>query len=189
MNAMKVARFAGFDGVFYKESPEPRAYCRTSAVLAGLTILFAMGAAAQTPAPPVLNTPYQCANGITYTVTVCKPFGATDQWCETIEKQNGNLVTAMDSSWSSMTGRLKGCTVATPAPATPPAPQPPANSQQTFNPSVSEGISDGRPDHGADKGLEPHRYCESPGERDARFRTDDQRFSGSARRPTTNHSG
>lgn len=134
MNAMKVARFAGFDGVFYKESPEPRAYCRASAVLAGLAILFAMGAAAQSPAPPVLNTPYQCANGITYTVTVCKPFGATDQWCETIERQNGNLVTAMDSSWSSMTGRLKGCTVATPAPATPPAPQPPANSQQTFNP-------------------------------------------------------
>ena len=116
MNAMKVARFAGFDGVFYKESPEPRAYCRASAVLAGLAILFAMGAAAQTPAPPVLNAPYQCANGITYTVTVCKPFGATDQWCETIERQNGNLVTAMDSSWSSMTGRLKGCTVPRPRP-------------------------------------------------------------------------
>jgi hypothetical protein len=81
----------------------------------------------------VLNTPYQCANGITYVVTVCKPFGATDQWCETIERQNGNLVTAMDSSWSSMTGRLQGCTVAPASAASPPAP-PAASTQQTFNP-------------------------------------------------------
>ena len=134
MDAMKVARFAGFYEAFYKRPFEPRAWRRTTAILAGLTILLALAAAAQSPAPPVLNTPYQCANGITYTVTVCKPFGATDQWCETIERQNGNLVTAMDSSWSSMTGRLKGCTVATPAPATSPASQPPTNSQQTFNP-------------------------------------------------------
>jgi hypothetical protein len=97
-------------------------------------VLLATAAVAQTPAPPVLNAPYQCANGITYTVTVCKPFGATDQWCETIERQNGNLVTAMDSSWSSMTGRLKGCTVAS-APASPPSSAPAGSgAQQTFNP-------------------------------------------------------
>ena len=68
----------------------------------------------------MLNVPYQCADGITYTVTICKPYRA-DQWCETVEKQNGNLVTTMDSAWSQMTGRLKGCSV-TPAPRDPGSP-------------------------------------------------------------------
>ena len=61
--------------------------------------------------PPQINVPYRCANGITYTVLNCKPFRA-DQWCRTTEEQNGNLVTTMDSAWSSMTGRLQGCTTA-----------------------------------------------------------------------------
>lgn len=60
-------------------------------------------------APPILNSPYVCTNGITYTVTTCKPYRA-DQWCETTEMQNGRLVTTMDSAWSQMTGLLKGCT-------------------------------------------------------------------------------
>jgi hypothetical protein len=117
-------------------TPKSKASVGKMASLILATFFTTAGSSAQTPAPPVLNVPYQCANGITYTVTVCKPFGTTDQWCETIERQNGNLVTAMDSSWSSMTGRLKGCTVATapPSPATSPAPQPAANSQQTLNP-------------------------------------------------------
>jgi hypothetical protein len=107
---------------------------RTSAALAGLVILLAAAAAAQSPAPPVLNTPYVCANGLAYTVTTCKPYRA-DQWCETVEKQNGNVVTTMDSAWSQMTGRLAGCTVA-PPPANPAAPAAPsaASTQQTFNP-------------------------------------------------------
>jgi len=137
MDAMKVARFSGFEDAFYKEPPEPRSMRRIFALHAGLSIILALAAAAQSPAPPVLNVPYQCANGITYTVTICKPYRA-DQWCETVEKQNGNLVTTMDSAWSQMTGRLKGCTVtppsATPAAPTPAASQPPANSQQTLNP-------------------------------------------------------
>ncbi len=134
MDAMKVARFAGFYCALHKRSPELPLRRRASAALAGLTILLTMAAAAQSPAPPVLNTPYVCANGITYTVTICKPYRA-DQWCETVEKQNGNLVTTMDSAWSQMTGRLKGCTV-TPTPASPAPTAPPAssNSQQTFNP-------------------------------------------------------
>ena len=111
MGAIKVTRFAGFDSAFYEGLLRHARGGRTSAVLAGLTILFAMAAAAQAPAPPVLNSPYVCANGLTYTVTVCKPYRA-DQWCETVEKQNGNVVTTMDSAWSQMTGRLKGCTVA-----------------------------------------------------------------------------
>ncbi|HVN92593.1 MAG TPA: hypothetical protein VMT38_02805 [Terracidiphilus sp.] len=106
-----------------------------SAAFAGITAILATAAAAQSPGPPVLNTPYQCANGITYTVTVCKPFGATDQWCETIERQNGNLVTAMDSSWSSMTGRLKGCTLASAPASAPPSAPAGAGAQQTFNPA------------------------------------------------------
>jgi hypothetical protein len=108
--------------------------------LATLSIVFAAAAAAQ--APPILNSPYVCANGITYTVTVCKPYRA-DQWCETTEKQNGNLVTTMDSSWSSMTGRLAGCTNAgnskpanaAPAPAASTAAQPSAAGSQNLNPA------------------------------------------------------
>jgi hypothetical protein len=104
-------------------------------------MLLVTAVAAQTPAPPVLNSPYVCANGLTYTVTTCKPYRA-DQWCETVEKQNGNVVTTMDSAWSQMTGRLKGCTVAAApaAPATPaanPAPATPSSTgaQQTLNPA------------------------------------------------------
>ena len=136
MGTIKVARFAGFGGAFYEGHPETRACGRIPAVLAGLTILFSIAAAAQTPAPPVLNSPYVCANGLTYIVTACKPYRA-DQWCETVEKQNGNVVTTMDSAWSQMTGRLKGCSVAA-APAPNPAPaspsQPSDATQQTFNP-------------------------------------------------------
>jgi hypothetical protein len=83
---------------------------------AGLRILFlltmlASASSALAQAPPVLNTPYRCANGITYTVTVCKPYRA-DQWCQWTEQQNGQVVTTVNSSWSSMTGRLQGCTIA-----------------------------------------------------------------------------
>jgi hypothetical protein len=110
-----------------------------------LVLCLATAAVAEGQSPPILNSPYVCANGITYTVSVCKLFGA-DQWCETTEMQNGRLVTKMDSSWSSMTGRLKGCSNAAagkpagaaPSAATntpPSAPAHPASgAQQTFNP-------------------------------------------------------
>ena len=106
--------------------------------LAALSIGLA-GTGAMGQGAPILNSPYVCANGITYTVTICKPY-RTDQWCETTEMQNGRLVTAMDSAWSSMTGRLKGCTNAangkpqaagTPAAAA----EPPGGAQQTLNPA------------------------------------------------------
>jgi len=111
-----------------------------AASIVGLAI-FSVSMSAHAQAPPILNSPYVCANGITYTVTTCKPYRA-DQWCETVEKQNGNQVTAMDSAWSSMTGRLQGCTnagnakpaSAAPTPSTSQTAQPAANSQQTFNP-------------------------------------------------------
>jgi len=66
-------------------------------------------------APPKINVPYHCANGITYTILVCKPYRA-DQWCQWKEEQNGNLVTTVNSTWSSMTGRLQGCTTGAAAP-------------------------------------------------------------------------
>ena len=139
MYGKKIAGLAGSVGASLLGSREPGASMRAFAAFAGLTILFASSAAPQAPAPPVLNSPYVCANGLTYTVTTCKPYRA-DQWCETVEKQNGNVVTTMDSAWSQMTGRLKGCTVAA-TPATPAAnpapassPRPSGATQQTFNP-------------------------------------------------------
>ena len=142
MYGRRVAGSLGFKGAFRAGVCELSASERPFAVLAGLTILLATAATAQAPAPPVLNSPYVCANGLTYTVTTCKPYRA-DQWCETVEKQNGNVVTTMDSAWSQMTGRLKGCTVAA-APASPATPaanpaaasysQPSGGTQQTFNP-------------------------------------------------------
>ncbi|HSU18252.1 MAG TPA: hypothetical protein VLI45_00785 [Acidobacteriaceae bacterium] len=65
-------------------------------------------------APPKINVPYRCANGLTYTVLACKPYRA-DQWCTWKQEQNGNLVTTANSAWTSMTGRLQGCTTAGPA--------------------------------------------------------------------------
>jgi hypothetical protein len=134
MHAFKATRSTGFDGTFNKGSCKLSAARRNSAVLAGLMILLTIAATAQSPTPPVLNVPYVCANGLTYTVTTCKPYRA-DQWCETVERQNGNVVTTMDSAWSQMTGRLAGCAVA-PPPTSPPAPATPAaaSTQQSFNP-------------------------------------------------------
>ena len=71
----------------------------------GVDARFAVGQAA--PGNPQINVPYRCANGITYTILVCKPFGA-DQWCQWREDQNGQTVTTVNSTWSSMTGRLQG---------------------------------------------------------------------------------
>src|SRR5580692_990038 len=107
MYAFKATRSTGFDGAFSKGFRRPGTAMRAFAVLAGLAILLATAASAQSPAAPVLNVPYVCANGLTYTVTTCKPYRA-DQWCETVEKQNGNVVTTMDSAWTQMTGRLAG---------------------------------------------------------------------------------
>jgi hypothetical protein len=135
MYVKKIAGFAESYAASLLENRKPGNARRTFAILAGLTILLVNAGTAQAPAPPVLNVPYICANGLTYTVTTCKPYRA-DQWCETVEKQNGNVVTTMDSAWSQMTGRLAGCTVkppsASPAAASAPAA---ATTQQTFNPA------------------------------------------------------
>jgi len=117
----------------------PAVFARRAAGSLAIVLSLASTVAEAAQAPPILNSPYVCANGITYTVSACKPFGA-DQWCETTETQNGRLVTKMDSSWSSMTGRLQGCTNATTgkqagaAPSAPASAQPPSDAQQSFNP-------------------------------------------------------
>ena len=87
---------------------------RTIRLIVALAVLVSGAAISEqmlAQSPPQLNTPYRCANGITYTVLNCKPYRA-DQWCRTTEEQNGNLVTTFDSAWTSMTGRLQGCTTA-----------------------------------------------------------------------------
>lgn len=134
MYAFNAARSMGYQRAFSKGLSKPGAAIRDSAALAGLAILLATASAAQSPAPPVLNVPYVCANGMTYTLSVCKPWHANDWWCEETEKQNGQVVNTADRSWSSMAGLLQGCTTA-PKPTTPLAsPQPSAAAQTTFNP-------------------------------------------------------
>ena len=102
------------------------------------TTLAASGAFAQT-APPQINVPYRCANGITYTILLCKPYGS-DQFCQWREDQNGQTVTTVNSTWSSMTGRLQGCTTSAPANSAttakqPSSGQPAGGNQQALNPA------------------------------------------------------
>ncbi len=140
MYGRSIAGTVGFSGVFLAGFPRLGALGSPFAVLAGLTILLAATATAQAPAPPVLNSPYVCANGMSYTVTTCKPWG-TNQMCQYSEFKNGNHVTDAVTLWTQMTGLLQGCTVAA-APASPAPPRAPASgpsqpagsTQQTFNP-------------------------------------------------------
>ena len=111
----------------------------SSLSVVALTLATNCALAQATPqGAPQINVPYRCANGITYTILLCKPYGS-DQFCQWREDQNGHTVTTVNSTWSAMTGRLQGCTVAaTPASAgtkpTQPAPSQAAGSQQSFNP-------------------------------------------------------
>lgn len=96
---------------------------RAKRLAVGLAVLLCglvMTEPVRAQAPPKMNVPYHCANGLTYTILECKPYRA-DQWCQWREEQNGNLVTTANSTWSSMTGRLQGCTTGAAAPN--PAPQ------------------------------------------------------------------
>ena len=101
-------------------------------------ICFAASVSALAQNPPILNSPYVCANGITYTVTACKPY-RTDQWCNWVEKQNGQIVTSVNSTWTSMTGRLQGCTNA--ASAQSPASGAAASPAPTAAPSALHAMS------------------------------------------------
>lgn len=83
--------------------------------LVALLSCLGMVAPVYSQGPPQLNVPYRCANGITYTILACKPY-RDDQWCQWKEEQNGRLVTTVNSTWSSMTGRLQGCVIGVPEP-------------------------------------------------------------------------
>ncbi|MFC5863233.1 hypothetical protein ACFPT7_13090 [Acidicapsa dinghuensis] len=99
---------------------------RIERLVIALALLFGAGMVVPSfgQAPPQLNVPYRCANGITYTILACKPYRA-DQWCQWKEEQNGRLVTTVNSTWSSMTGRMQGCVIG------PPEPKSTAGEQQT----------------------------------------------------------
>ncbi|HET9400647.1 MAG TPA: hypothetical protein VFO34_06825, partial [Candidatus Acidoferrales bacterium] len=80
-----------------------------------LLICVPFAAAILAQAPPVLNQPYHCANGHTFTIVKCVPYRA-DQWCNWHENdERGQEVMNVNSTWTSMGGRLAGCTVANPA--------------------------------------------------------------------------
>ena len=166
----KICKIGGIqmDHFSLRKSASPATPRRTFAILTGLTILLATAAAAQTPAPPVLNSPYVCANGITYTVTVCKPWHRGRLVVRDTEKQNGQVVNTMDAQLV-LDGRpAEGMHRHATAPATPggqpqrSAPQPAHNRLQS---RVPERVPHSRPDHGADERLERAGYRESPIER------------------------
>ena len=86
---------------------------------------FAVALLAQ-QAPPVLNEPYRCANGHTFTILKCVPYRA-DQWCTWREvDQNGVEVVTANSAWTQMAGRMAGCAVAAATKPATPAPSSPA---------------------------------------------------------------
>jgi hypothetical protein len=89
----------------------PFALCalRWCVVPAALFTTAAVLRAQAAPGPPILNSPYVCANGLSYTVTACKPY-RSDSWCSWDQYQNGQFIHSVNSSWTSMTGRLAGCT-------------------------------------------------------------------------------
>ena len=106
----------------------------------GLLAIGFVSMAALAQGVPVINTPYVCANGLSYTIEICKPWGANNQMCQYAEYQNGQLVTEINSLWTQMTGRLAGCKVTPPKQTVPSPPSQSAapvaaNTQQTFNPA------------------------------------------------------
>jgi hypothetical protein len=63
-------------------------------------------------APPILNKPYRCTSGLSYTLLECKPYG-NNQMCTYLEDdKNGHPVTTANTLWTQMAGLLAGCTVA-----------------------------------------------------------------------------
>jgi hypothetical protein len=92
----------------------------------GVCLTFAVTLLAQ-QAPPVLNEPYRCANGHTFTILKCVPYRA-DQWCTWREiDQNGVEVVTANSAWTQMAGRMAGCTVTSAAKPATPTPTSPAS--------------------------------------------------------------
>lgn len=106
---------------------------RTARLLVSLLICVTCAATASAQqASPVLNKPYRCTSGLSYTILECKPYGNNQMCTYREDDKNGQPVTTMNSLWTQMTGRLAGCTVADSAPAAKaPASLPAASSLQT----------------------------------------------------------
>lgn len=100
---------------------------RRTALFSAFAVCFAFAVTLLAQqAPPVLNEPYHCANGHTFTILKCVPYRA-DQWCTWREvDQNGVEVVTANSAWTQMAGRMAGCTVTSAAKPANPAPSSPA---------------------------------------------------------------
>ncbi len=90
----------------YQISP----WLRFVAVFAGfVSAVCAFGQ--QDPLEPLqINVPYRCADGTTYTITACKPWGRAEV-CTWREEKNGQLVVEANSVRTQMYGRLRPCPV------------------------------------------------------------------------------
>jgi hypothetical protein len=101
----------------------------TGAKFAAIFAFIILPAAAFAQDSLQINVPYHCANGITYTILECKPYG-NGQMCTWREEQNGQIVVTANSLRSQMSGRLQGCTVG----AAPKNAAPQAGGSQNLNP-------------------------------------------------------
>lgn len=90
-----------------------RSAMRSLVRIAALTIALVSAFATFAQQAPLLNVPYKCPDGRSFTFLSCTPV-KTDQWCTSRWEQNGQLITTANSYYSSMTGRMAGCTPATP---------------------------------------------------------------------------
>jgi hypothetical protein len=106
-------------------------------LVAALIFMTCAAIASAQQASPVLNKPYRCTSGLSYTILECKPYGNNQMCTYREDDKNGNPVTTMNSLWTQMTGRLAGCTVADSTPATPSAPSTsaPTKSGAALNPA------------------------------------------------------
>jgi hypothetical protein len=74
-------------------------------------LLFSSALFAQDPLEPLqLNVPYLCADGTSYTITRCAPYGRFEV-CTWREEKNGQLVVEANSVRTQMYGRLRPCPV------------------------------------------------------------------------------
>ena len=86
--------------------------------IAFLLLAATVAAAAQEPPEWQLNSPYRCANGISYTITKRNGTGYKSM-CLYTEEKNGQHVTDVVTRCSQMTGMLQGCKVGESAAAQP----------------------------------------------------------------------
>ena len=85
-----------------------RAALRRMAALLLSMPFIALTAVAQEPLQ--FNVPYRCADGTTYIIEKCGPYGRFEM-CTWREEKNGQVITTANSERTQMYGRLKPCPV------------------------------------------------------------------------------